>query len=165
MTVNEQERAELLQTLAQHRGFLVGTAEGLSDEQARSTPTVSELSIGGIVKHVTAVEASWATFIVEGPAAQNESGETGWAPDAFVMTSSLEETLAAYAEVADRTEAIVRGLSSLDDGHPLPEAPWFPPGTTWSARRVLFQVIAETAQHSGHADIIRETIDGRKSMG
>ena len=39
------------------------------------------------------------------------------------------------------------------------------PGTSWSARRVLLHVIAETAQHAGHADIIRETLDGAKSMG
>lgn len=165
MTVNEQERDELLQTLAQHRWFLTTTADGLTDEQARSTPTVSELSIGGIIKHVTEVESQWARFITEGPDAFGSAGETGWAPDAFVMTTSLDEARAAYVTVAARTEEVVRGLSSLDDGHPLPEAPWFPPGTTWSARRVLLQVIAETAQHSGHADIIRETIDGKKSMG
>lgn len=165
MTVNEQERDELLQTLAQHRWFLTNTADGLTDEQARSTPTVSELSIGGIIKHVSEVESQWARFITDGPDAFGSAGETGWAPDAFVMTTSLDEARAAYATVAARTEEVVRGLASLDDGHPLPEAPWFPPGTTWSARRVLLQVIAETAQHSGHADIIRETIDGRKSMG
>ena len=45
--------------------------------------------------------------------------------------------------------------------HPLPDAPWFEQGASWSARRVLVHVIAETAQHAGHADIIRETIDGR----
>lgn len=165
MTVDDQERAELLQTLAQHRYFLTGTAEGLTDEQARSTPTVSELSIGGIIKHVTEVEAQWAAFITDGPAVFGSSGETGWTADAFVMTTSLDEARAAYAQVAAQTEQVVRGLSSLDDGHPLPPAPWFPPGTTWSARRVLLQVIAETAQHSGHADILRESIDGKKSMG
>ena len=45
------------------------------------------------------------------------------------------------------------------------QAPWFEPGARWSARRVLLHIIAETAQHAGHADIIRETIDGQKSMG
>jgi hypothetical protein len=53
----------------------------------------------------------------------------------------------------------------LDLAHPLPEAPWFEPGASWSARRVLLHVIAETAQHAGHADIIRESLDGAKSMG
>ena len=48
---------------------------------------------------------------------------------------------------------------------PLPKAPWHEPGSRWSARRVLLHVIAETAQHAGHADIIRESLDGAKSMG
>jgi hypothetical protein len=47
-------------------------------------------------------------------------------------------------------------------GHP---APWFTPGEQWTARRVLLHIIAETAQHAGHADIIREALDGAKSMG
>ena len=49
--------------------------------------------------------------------------------------------------------------------HALPEAPWFQPGARWSARRVFVHIVAETAQHAGHADILRESIDGQKSMG
>jgi hypothetical protein len=56
-------------------------------------------------------------------------------------------------------------LPSLDDSHPLPEAPWFEPGARWSARRVILHILAETAQHAGHADIIRESLDGAKTMG
>jgi hypothetical protein len=51
--------------------------------------------------------------------------------------------------------------------HPLPEAPWFSPGTSWSARTVLLllHILAETAQHASQADIIREALDGAKTMG
>jgi hypothetical protein len=70
-----------------------------------------------------------------------------------------------YEAVARRTTEIVSTLPDLDASHPLPEAPWFKPGATWSARRVLLHVIAETAQHAGHADIIRESLDGAKTMG
>jgi hypothetical protein len=52
----------------------------------------------------------------------------------------------------------------LNAGHPLPTAPWFQPGESWSARQVLLHIITETAQHAGHADIIRESLDGAKSM-
>src|SRR3712207_9015981 len=45
----------------------------------------------------------------------------------------------------------------LDASHPLPEAPWFEPGARRSARRVFLHIVAETAQHAGHADILRET--------
>ena len=58
-----------------------------------------------------------------------------------------------------------RTLPDLDAAHPLPQAPWFPPGASWSARRVLLHIMAETAQHAGHADIIREALDGAKTMG
>jgi Protein of unknown function (DUF664) len=54
------------------------------------------------------------------------------------------------------------GLPDLNAGHPLPKAPWLESGESWSARRVLLHIIAETAQHAG---IIRESLDGAKSMG
>ena len=78
---------------------------------------------------------------------------------------TLAGVLADYDAVARRTDELVATLPDLDLSHPLPKAPWFPPGARWSARRVLLHIIAETAQHAGHADIIRETLDGAKSMG
>lgn len=74
-------------------------------------------------------------------------------------------TAMTYAEVARRTEDLVATLPDLGATQPLPKAPWFEADTEWSARRVLMHVIAETAQHAGHADIIREALDGAKSMG
>ena len=64
------ERADILETLAKHRGFLRQTVQGLTDEQAKLLPTTSELCLGGLIKHVTLVEESWADFIVSGPARQ-----------------------------------------------------------------------------------------------
>jgi hypothetical protein len=66
--------------------------------------------------------------------------------------------------VARRTDELV-GTVDLDAAQPLPKAPWFEPGASWSARRVFLHIVAETAQHAGHADIIREAIDGSKTMG
>ena len=77
---------------------------------------------------------------------------------------TLAGLLARYDEVAAETDKLAETLD-LDTSHPLPQAPWFEPGASWSVRRVLLHVIAETAQHAGHADIIRETIDGQKTMG
>ena len=77
---------------------------------------------------------------------------------------TLADLVAQYQEVARRTDELVATLPDLDAAHQLPEAPWYPPGASWSARRVLLHVIAETAQHAGHADIIRESLDGAKTM-
>jgi hypothetical protein len=77
---------------------------------------------------------------------------------------TLAGLLAEYERVALHTDELV-GTLDLDRSHPLPEAPWFEPGASWSVRRVLLHVIAETAQHAGHADILRESIDGSKTMG
>jgi hypothetical protein len=87
--------------------------------------------------------------------------------DAFRMVAgdTLAGLLAQYEQVAQGTSELVSTLPDLGLSHPLPEAPWFEPGARWSARRVLLHIIAETSQHAGHADIIRESLDGAKSMG
>jgi uncharacterized damage-inducible protein DinB len=163
------ERREFLGALAKHRGLLVRTLRGISDEQARLRPTVSALCLGGLIKHVTTMEESWSDFITEGTSAMGGADAT--APVRFSATFDMTdgETVAAllerYRDTAAATDELVMTLPSLDLAHRLPDAPWFERGASWSARRVLVHVIAETAQHAGHADIIRETIDGAKSMG
>lgn len=166
------ERADLLAMLAKHRHFLRFTTRDLTDEQAGRRATVSELCLGGLVKHVTSVERGWVNFILEGPSAMPDftaMTEEDYAAraDEFQMLpgETLEGVLAAYDEVARRTDEIVTTLPDLGISHPLPKAPWFQAETEWSARRVLMHIIAETAQHAGHADIIRESLDGAKSMG
>jgi hypothetical protein len=130
---------------------------------------VSELCVGGIVKHVTLVERNWSDFILGGPEAMTR-GRGDWSAEdweagmTMLPGETLEEVLAAYADAARRTDDLVATVD-LDASQPLPVAPWFEPGTRWSARRVLLHVLAETAQHAGHADIIRESIDGQKTMG
>src|ERR1700733_9726460 len=169
-TTTGRERADLLETLAKHRDFLRFTVRDMSDEQSTEHPTVSELCLGGIIKHVTAVESGWVDFIIDGPQAMSQGKDEGSIEEWLTRFQVLpEETLAIllerYERVAARTDDVVAKLPNLDDGHPLPEAPWFESGASWSARRVILHIIAETAQHAGHADIIRESIDGAKTMG
>ena len=166
------ERADLLAVLGKTRYFLRYTTRGLTDEQAGQRTTVSVLILGGLIKHVTATEAHWAGFIVAGPSpasdfsAMTEEDIRSWEGQFRLLPGeTLAGVLDAYAEVAARTDDLVRTLPDLNVAHPLPQAPWFTPGERWSARRVLTHIIAETAQHAGHADIIRESLDGAKSMG
>jgi hypothetical protein len=163
------ERADLLETLRNHRHFLRYTVRGLTDEQAARRTTASELCLGGLIKHVAATERGWTNFILDGPSALGPWDEASITDRSEEFGLLAGETLAAlldeYDTVSCRTDELVTTLPDFDMSHPLPEAPWFEPGARWSARRVLLHVIGETAQHAGHADIIRESLDGAKSMG
>ena len=165
----DQERADIIETLQAHRRFLRYTVSGLDDEAAARRTTVSELCLGGLIKHVADVEDSWVRFILEGPSAMAGFGEEAMAQHAasfrMLEGETLTGLLAHYEAVAARTDELVATIPSLDLSHPLPDAPWFPPGTRRSARRVFIHIVAETAQHAGHADIIREALDGQKTMG
>ncbi|HEY6495042.1 MAG TPA: DinB family protein [Trebonia sp.] len=166
------ERADLVAMLGKARHFLRFTARDLNDEQARQRTTVSELTIGGLIKHVTAVERNWAGFIVHGPSVApdftklTEADWKAWSEGFRLLPGeTLAGVLAEYEDAARQTDELVVTLPDLDADHPLPPAPWNPPGERWSARRALMHIATETAQHAGHADIIRESLDGAKSMG
>jgi Protein of unknown function (DUF664) len=168
-TTPARERADLLETLRTHRSFLRYTVRDLTDEQAALCTTASALCLGGLIKHVAATERRWVDFIVTGPSAMSHPDEADVADFAggfrMLEDDTLVRVLDDYAQVAARTDELVATLPDLDLAQPLPEAPWFEPGAQWSARRVLLHVIAETAQHAGHADILRESLDGARTMG
>jgi uncharacterized damage-inducible protein DinB len=155
------EREGLLAYLDQQRQAIAVAAHGLTDEQARRQPTAGRLSIGGLVKHVAAVERSWMDTVLQRsrPTAEAEAGYE----DGFELRD--DETLAgalADLEAAGReTEAIVAGIADLGQAVPVPDEPWFPRDVeAWSVRWVLLHLIEEVARHAGHADIVRESIDG-----
>ena len=125
-----RERADILEVLAKHRGFLRQTVEGMSEEQIRARSTVSELCLGAIVKHVAAVEEQWCSFMALGAEAFADSSPEKYAAEWRVEpTDTVDSLLAAYAEVAARTDAAVAEVD-LDSDHPLPPAPWFEPGAS-----------------------------------
>ena len=161
-----RERTDLIESLDRHRYFLRFTVRGLTDEQALARPTASSLCLGALIKHVAATEATWVRFIRGGAEAMGGNDPEAWAKAWRVEPDeTLDGLLAAYEAVARDTDELVATLPDLDAAHALPEAPWFAPGATWSARRALLHIVAETAQHAGHADILRESIDGQKTMG
>jgi hypothetical protein len=101
-----------------------------------------------------------------GSGAMTEEGFAAWRRQFQLLPGeTLAGVLEDYASAAAATDELVRTLPDLDAAQPLPDRPWFQPGERWSARRVIIHIITETAQHSGHADIIRESLDGAKSMG
>ncbi|MFF1655087.1 DinB family protein [Streptomyces sp. NPDC058255] len=180
----DAERLDLLAALATARSTLINTTRGLSDEQAGKRPTVSALCLGGLIKHVASTEEGWMRFVVEGPSAIHydlpegvtwadlEAGTARevpqWAIDRqndfrMLPGETLAGILERYEQIAARSEKVIASVPDLSATHPLPEAPWHEPGAVRSVRRVLAHVIAETAQHAGHADILRETLDGQTS--
>ncbi|MGW0364577.1 DinB family protein [Streptomyces sp. NPDC002990] len=154
------EREELLQALAEQRELLLITVRGITDAQAAQRTTASELTLGGIVKHMGRCEQVWAQIMAKGdgevPVGMLDMEQYRMADDE-TLTGLLEQ----YAAAARQTEQVVAALPDLDRSVPLPKTPWSPPETVyWSARRILLHLIRETAQHAGHADIIREALDG-----
>jgi uncharacterized damage-inducible protein DinB len=154
------ERTGLLAFLAQQRDVIKLTAFGLTDEEARRTPTASPLSVGGLIKHAATTERGWIDIVV-----QRDRGET---QDDYESNFRLQpdETLAdvfdLYDEIARETESVIAGVPDLDQAVPVPQGvPWYPDDVdAWSVRWVLLHLITETARHAGHADIVRESIDG-----
>jgi uncharacterized damage-inducible protein DinB len=149
----------LLAYAAQQRQSIRNSLHGLTFEQATSTPTVSALSLAGLAKHVALCERNWIVNILA-----QRNAEMDYM-DSFSLREdeTIDDVIALLDEVGAETEEIVRALPSLDHPAPVPQGvPWFPSDVeAWSARWVLLHVIEEIARHAGHADIIREAIDGK----
>ena len=153
------EREALVAYLVQQREGLKNAAYGLTEEQARVRPTVSALSVGGLIKHASITEKGWIETMRGNVDYANERAYT----DSFTLTpdETLASVIADLDRVADDTEAAVADLDDLDQRVQLGDAPWYPKDPEgFSARWILLHVIEELARHAGHADIIREHIDG-----
>jgi hypothetical protein len=155
------ERDALLQFIEAQRGALRRAVGGLSEAQATARPTSSELCLVGLVKHCAEIESGWIRGTLAGLPELKERDQADWS-DGFRLVDgeSVDDVLAFYDEVAAETERLVAALPDLDGTVPLPEAPWFPAGARRSARWILLHLVEETARHAGHADILRETLDG-----
>ena len=162
------ERAGLKEYVAAQQYAFHALAFTLTDEQARSAPSVSSLSIGGLIKHVTSCQAGWMERVAAAPdmtegdkrPMEEQAADYG---DEFVMGE--DETLAQILEkfAAQNAETIrLIETADLSAAVPIPQhVPWFPKDVpAWSVRWVIFHMIEELARHAGQGDIIRESIDG-----
>lgn len=149
------ERDGLLTFLAQQRDALRAAVLGLTDAQARQTPAASSLSLGGLIKHCARTERRWVVASIAGQPLPGLWPIEDWDAD-FRLEPG--ETLAAlldyYAETAELTGQIV---ATTDPAQPPAN------DERVSVRWVLLHLIKETARHAGHADIIRESIDGQRA--
>lgn len=156
------ERDGLLAWLAQQRYAVRLAAYGLSDEQARATPSASGLSIGGIVKHLAIGESGWVDTLCGLPAGPRIDVATSFRMGA---DEHLADLLDRYAAVAARTEELVGTIDDMGRAVPAPRGWWVPDDVeAWSARWVLQHLISEAARHAGHADVVRESLDGATTL-
>jgi hypothetical protein len=159
----KDEREGLLTFLSQMRDALKASAHGLDREQATATPTASSLSVAGLIKHTTFVEEHWIQGVLAQQPTPERDHESGFV---LLEGESFDEILALQQEVAAKTREIIEALPSLDHPVPVPKGvPWFPDDVEfWSARWVLLHLIQELGRHAGHADIVREAIDGSNAF-
>lgn len=153
----------LLTFLASQREGIRNACHGLTQEQACSTPIGSTtLSLAGLLKHTALTERNWVLgTMMQRPDLPPYDYATGFQ---FVGDETLQGWLEIYAQVALETEDVFRSEigGDLEYKIKVPEAPWFPKDVEfWSARWVLLHLIQETCRHAGHADIVREAIDGK----
>ena len=151
------ERDALGGFLDLQRDGLIRKIEGVSDADARRTPAASTLSLLGIVKHCALWERRWFQVVVAGrrfPGEWPEGNYTGMAED-FVVgdNDTVEQWVAYYREQIEQSRAIA---ASTDLDTPVARTDLI----DGNLRYALFHLIEETARHAGHADIIRETLDG-----
>ncbi|MER7620773.1 DinB family protein [Streptomyces sp. NPDC126503] len=158
------ERGAFLNFIEAQRAAIRRAARGLTEEQAASRPSASELSLSGLIKHVAEVELNWLRLAQQRPNERQRTQET-WG-EAFRLTDgeTIPEIVDFWAGVAKETEDFVRSVPSLDDTFPLPPAPWFPKDGRVSVRWMLLHLVQEMGRHAGHADIVRESLDGKVSF-
>lgn len=142
---------------------------GLTDEQWHQRSTVSEFTLAVLVDHVGLVAEQYGVGIEAsaGGSAEYSKGVTQGEAESVEgyagarLLADFDRRTAGFGALLDRIES---GEVALDGLVPVPAAPWFPDDLThWEVRWVLLHIATEVARHAGHADIIRESIDGKGS--
>jgi uncharacterized damage-inducible protein DinB len=155
------ERAALDGFLDRQRDALISKVHGLSDADARRVPTASALSLLGVLKHSTVWEERWFQGVVAGlPLADGWPEHESSIPDADFLVGdddTVELWVTRYREAAETSRRIV-AARDLDAPCARPDV------VDCNVRMVVLHLIEETARHAGHADIIRETIDGSRGL-
>ncbi|WP_431782556.1 DinB family protein [Streptomyces chumphonensis] len=156
------ERGALLAYLDAQRGGIRRAALGLTEEQAWSAPSASACSVAGLIKHVALCERGWLRTMTGRPVDYTDPAVMAEWSNSFLREEgdTVAGVLALYDGVASATEQAVRAVASMDETFLLPEAPWDAGGPR-SWRWALLHLVEEVARHAGHADVVRETIDGK----
>ncbi|MEZ7127812.1 DinB family protein [Nonomuraea sp. AD125B] len=158
-------KADLHHYLRSAREALLWKLDGLSEYDVRRPLTPTGTNLLGLVKHLAGVEYGYFGDTFGRPPAEQPPGfEEGAEPNADLWATpeeSREELVALYRRAWAHADATIEELPLDAVGR----VPWWPPGRdAVSLHRVLVHVIAETNRHAGHADIVRELIDGAAGL-
>jgi uncharacterized damage-inducible protein DinB len=158
------ELATLVGFLEFHRATLAWKCAGLDAAGLRATVGASSMTLGGMLKHLALVEESWFSRWLHGRDRQPAWNSVDWKADPdwewhSAAEDSPEQLLALWRDAVARSRSLV--AEALDDGglERLARRTW-PDGRAPSLRWILVHMIEEYARHNGHADLIRESIDG-----
>lgn len=157
------EREQLLRLLEDQRRAVRNAVRGLSEAQARSTPSASQLSISAVIKHLVQGERTWTVVRMAGRDVETDPQGEWMAGFQVAAEETVPVLLTRLAGVAHATEEIVRAEPDLDRIVRIPAETrrWLPTDVEFTVRWVLLHLVEEAARHAGHADIIRESIDGK----
>jgi uncharacterized damage-inducible protein DinB len=161
----EGTKAELYRYLKNGRASLVWKLEGLSEYDVRRPMTPTGTNLLGIVKHVASVEAGYLGEIFGRPFPEpmpwNDEGAEPNADMWATADETREYIIGLYQRVWAHSDATIEAL----DLDAVGTVPWWPEGhNEVTLHTLLIHMIAETHRHAGHADIVRETIDGAAGL-
>jgi uncharacterized damage-inducible protein DinB len=148
-----QDRQVLETFLDLYRDIMKRKLAGLSDQQIRQRHVPSATTLGGLVKHLAAVEREWFQVVLAGGSAPDMDAapqDDGWT---LSRDDTAESLLAGYERACAASRRVASGFS-LDEYVPHPRM-----GQV-SLRWIYVHMIEESARHAGHADILREQTDG-----
>jgi uncharacterized damage-inducible protein DinB len=161
------EAATLIGFLEYQRATLEWKCRGLTDEQLRVSRPPSTMTLGGMLKHLACVEDGWFTQVAAGQPDPEPWGSVDWDADPdwewrTAADDTGDELRALWAERVERSRAVVENLLRSGEDKALSQA-----HSNWggraavSLRWILTHMIEEYARHNGHADLIRESLDGQ----
>jgi hypothetical protein len=158
------EMATLIGTLERNRRTFAWKTGGLDAEGLRATTAASTMTLGGLLKHLALVEADWFAVKLRGEQLGEPWDTVDWDADAdWEWTSAAQDTpeqlSALWQEAVARSRRLVADALA-EGGLDVPARFSWPDGRTPNLRRMIADMIEEYARHLGHADLIRESVDG-----
>ncbi|MEI5035867.1 DinB family protein [Streptomyces sp. S1A(2023)] len=161
--IDEFAKDNLHRRLRRDREALLWKLDGLSPYDARRPLTATGTNLLGLVKHVATVEARYFGEVFDRPSPeplprwQDSDGSDQWAAE----DETRDEIIEFCRRTWEHSDATINELRLDAPGH----VPWWPqPHTNTNLFAVMVHVLGETIRHAGHADILRERIDGRTGV-